>query len=318
MPYLITILIVLGTLILLGLIGAWVCFYIIFYSPKGKRNGNDDSKYPIPDGKSYEEHIEEMIQWMKDADALSPTLHSVKSYDGLTLRGKYFEYKKGAPTEILFHGYRGSARRDLSGGVFRCFSLGRNALIVDHRASGRSDGKVITFGIKESRDVPIWTNYFIENIDKDAKIILTGISMGAATVMIAASMPLPENVVGILADCGYTSAKEIIKKVMADLKLPKNLLYPIARLGAILFGGFDPDSLSPVESMRKTTLPVIFFHGDSDSFVPTYMSKENYEACASDKKELVITKNAEHGLCFVQNREEYLLHLKEFYKDILS
>ena len=76
----------------------------------------------------------------------------IRSRDGLTLRGKYYEYEKGAPLEIMFHGYRGNAARNLSGGVERCFTLKRNTLIVSQRAHGNSEGHVITFGYKEKYD----------------------------------------------------------------------------------------------------------------------------------------------------------------------
>lgn len=237
----------------------------------------------------------------------------ITSFDGLTLHGKYYEYKKGAPTEILFHGYRGSAERDLCGGVHRCFEIGHNALIVDQRAAGKSGGHVITFGAKECYDCLAWVDFVIQHIDKDARIILTGISMGAATVMMAASMDLPKNVIGVLADCGYTSTKAIIQKVIRDMKLPAKLLYPLVRLGARLFGGFDPDAFSPLESMKKCKLPVIFFHGDTDDFVPCYMSEENYAACAAEQKRLVIIHGAGHGLCFPVNQETYFKELRVFF-----
>ena len=238
---------------------------------------------------------------------------SVLSFDGLKLCGKYYEQKKGAPIEILFHGYKGTGERDMCGGVYRCFELGRNALIVDQRASGSSEGRVITFGAKESRDCLTWIDFVINNIDKDAKIIITGISMGAATVMMAASMGLPPNVIGVLADCGYTSTKAIIKKVTKDMKLPQNLLYPFVKLGAKLFGGFDPDANSPIISMSKCPLPIIFFHGDADDYVPCYMSEENYNACASEHKRLVITPDAGHGLCFPVDMKAYFAELNDFF-----
>ena len=137
--------------------------------------------------------------------------------------------------------------------------------------------------------------------------------MGAATVLTAASMDLPPNVIGVLADCGYTSTKDIIQKVMQDMKLPVKLLYPVTRLSARLFGRFDPEELSPIESMKNTTLPVIFFHGDADDFVPYYMSEQNFEACASEKKRLVITPSAGHGLCYPADSESYLTALREFF-----
>lgn len=295
--------------VIAALITALVCFFRIFYAGDHK----DKEEYPIPEGRIYEPYRERMINWMKETKKLPQTDVSIKSFDGLTLRGKYFEYEKGAPIEILFHGYKGSSKRDLCGGVYRCRTLGHNALIVDHRASGESDGKVITFGIKESRDCLDWVNFVIENIDPDARIIITGISMGAATVMIAAGdEKLPSNVIGALADCGYTSARDIIKKVIRDMKLPADLLYPCARLGAKLFGGFDPDAKSPIESLKKSRVPVIFFHGDTDDFVPHEMSVRNYEACIT-RKRLVTTPGAGHGLCFVADKESYFAAVREFY-----
>ena len=299
--------------LLLVLITAAICFFIIFYKQK-----EQDERYPIPPGKIYEAHREQMIRWMKEIDEMPHREVEIRSYDGLTLRGKYYEFKKGAPTEILFHGYRGSSYRDLCGGVYRCHALGRNALIVDHRASGRSEGRVITFGVRESRDCLSWVEFFIREIDPEARIIITGISMGAATVLCAAGYPLPKNVVGVLADCGYTSTRDIIKKVIRDMKLPANILYPFARLGAILFGGFDPDKRSAIDSMKRCKLPTIFFHGDADDFVPAYMSEENYTACAAKEKRLVIIKGAGHGLAFPHSQEEYLTALREFFEPILE
>lgn len=294
---------------------AYICFRLTFYAKRG--NEKDAEEDPVPEGEIYEAFREQILCWIKETRALPRKSVEIRSYDGLRLTGFYYEYEKGAPIEILFHGYRGSAERDLSGGVTRCFSLGRSALIVDQRAAGGSEGNVISFGINESRDCVEWVKFVVNNIDKDAKIIITGISMGAATVLMASAMNLPENVVGVLADCGYTSAKEIIKKVMRDMHLPANLFYPFVRLGAIIFGKFDPDSNSPIEAMKKTKLPVIFFHGDTDDFVPHSMSVENFEACGTEKK-MVTINGAGHGLAFPVNKEKYLFEAGDFFKEILK
>ncbi len=307
--------IVLGALAFAVLTVSLVCFLFIFYASRRKPKKADPT--PTPRGEVYDPHREQMRAWIREVREMPHTDVSIRSHDGLTLWGSYYEYKKGAPIEILFHGYRGSAIRDMSGGVIRCFALERNALVVDQRTAGRSDGHVITFGARESRDCRAWVDFVIEHIDKDAKIILTGISMGAATVMMAASMDLPGNVVGVLADCGYTSTRAIVKKVIRGMKLPPHLLYPFARLGAVLFGHFDPDRDSPVASMRRCTLPVIFFHGDTDDFVPCYMSEENYAACTSAHKRLVIVPGAAHGICFPVDQTGYLAALDAFFKSYL-
>ena len=311
MPFLKIALAVLGVALILFAGVMCVCFFLTFYATKKIRKPKD--KLSTPPQKVYDPYRAQMREWMRSVKEMPHKSYSIVSEDGLTLRGKFFEHKPGATIELMFHGYKGNALRDLCGGVHRCFAIGHSAFIVDHRAAGESDGKVITFGIKESLDAVRWANFIVENVDPDAKIILTGISMGAATVLTAASMELPPNVIGVLADCGYTSTKDIIKKVMRDMKLPADLLYPFARLSARIFGGFDPEARSPIESMKNTKLPVIFFHGDADDFVPAYMSEQNFAACASEKKRLVITPGAGHGLCFPVDREAYLTALREFF-----
>jgi pimeloyl-ACP methyl ester carboxylesterase len=242
---------------------------------------------------------------------------AIQSFDGLTLRGKYYEYSKDAPLEILFHGYRGSSTQDLCGGVARCFLLGHSALIVDHRACGDSEGHVTTFGINESRDCQGWVEFVLKEINPDARIILAGISMGASTVLMCADRAFPDNVIGIVADCGYTSPREIIQKVIkCDLNLPVKLLYPFVRLGGKLFGHFDLEAYSPIESVKKSRLPIIFFHGETDAFVPHSMSVTNYHACVANKR-LVLVPNAGHGLCFLVDQETYLSELRTFFDPLL-
>ena len=311
-----TLLSIAAFLALLVLITSFVCFCMTFYT--SRRNEPDAEESPVPPDKVYEPFREQILTWIRETRALPRQSVEITSHDGLRLTGFYYEYEKGAPIEILFHGYRGNAERDLSGGVTRCFSLGRSALIVDQRAAGRSDGHVISFGINESLDCVRWVDYVVNNIDKDAKIIITGISMGAATVLMAATYPLPANVVGVLADCGYTSAKDIIKKVLCDMKLSPDFFYPFVKLGARIFGGFNLDKYSPIESMKKCQLPVIFFHGDTDDFVPHYMSVENFEACTSQLKRMVTIEGAGHGLAFPINQEKYLFEAGDFFKNILK
>ena len=300
---------VLAGLALLSLITSFICFLMVFRSPKKKPLGPDD--YEIPDGEIYEAFRDDMIRWAKEIRALPHEDMEIKSFDGLTLRAKYFEYKAGAPIELLFHGYKGNAERDLSGGVERCFRLERNVILIEQRASGGSEGRVISFGINERRDCHAWVDHVIKRFGEDVKLIIGGVSMGAATVMMAAGEPLPKNVIGVLADCGYTSAEEIIKKVVKDMKLPVRVFYPFIKLGARIFGRFDLEETSPMEAVKKCKLPIVFVHGDTDEFVPYDMSVRLYEACTSDKKTLITVKGAGHGLAYPVDRDGYVEELKK-------
>ena len=304
---------IVGFLSVVILITAYVCYRIMLYSKPRRLPG--EGEYEIPEGEIYAVFKEDMIGWTKMIRAYPYKEYSIQSFDGLTLRAKLYEYKPGAPIELMFHGYRGYAERDLSGGVERCFKLGHSALLIDHRGAGYSDGHVITFGILEKRDALRWVDFAVREFGQDARLILTGISMGAATVMMAAGEELPPQIQYVLADCGYTSPREIISKVMRDLKLPPALLYPCATLGARIFGGFNLNEDSPLEAMARCKLPVVFAHGDADDFVPYDMSVRLCEVCTGRHKKLVTIRGAGHGLAFPVARDEYVEALAEFKRE---
>ncbi|MBR7185245.1 MAG: alpha/beta hydrolase [Clostridia bacterium] len=297
-----------GTAVFLVLLTAFICFMRVFYSPARKPLGPDE--FVFPDGEEYQPYREAMRAWIKAARSLPHEVVEIKAEDGLTLRARYYEYAPGAPIEIMFHGYRGDGERDLSGGIERCFALGRSILLVDQRASGISDGRVVTFGIRERKDCLRWVDYAVSRFGPTVKLILTGVSMGGATVLMAAGEPLPPNVICVLADCSFTSPKAIISKVIRDMGLPM-LLYPFIRLGARLFGGFDPEETSPLEAVRACAVPVLFFHGSADSFVPSAMSEELFAACPVSQKRLTLVPGAAHGLAYPVDKENYLRVMRE-------
>ena len=310
-----TLLILLGivaVVLLLVLLITYICFRMVFYAPPQTKSLSNE--LPLPEGKIYEPYHPEMKKCILEARSLPSEDYYIKSHDGLTLHARYFEYAPGAVTEIMFHGYRGSAERDLSVGIQRCFALGRNILMVDQRTSCGSEGNVISFGINEHRDCLAWADFAVSHFGPARKFILTGISMGASTVVMAAGKPLPENVAGVLADCGFSSPKEIIKKCAKDGNYPANLLYPFIKLGARIFGHFDLEEYSPLDAMKTCNIPVIFFHGESDDFVPCDMSREMYNACTAPK-ELVTVPDAGHGLAYLVDKQKYLDSVIEFFSE---
>ena len=287
---------------------AYCCYRMAFYVKRVPIN----IEISTPDGEIYEPFRDDMIRWIKEARAMNPKDYYIVSEDGLKLHGRFYEYAPGAPIELMFHGYRGSSERDLSGGVQRCRLLGRSAFLVDQRCSNESDGHVITFGIKEHKDCLRWIDFLVEQFGPDVKIILTGISMGATTVMMAAGRKLPPNVIGVLADCGFNSAKDIMYSVIKGMGLPPMLCYPFVRLGAKIYGHFDPEEYSAQEAMKTCSVPVIFFHGADDDFVPSWMSQVCYDACVN-KKEIVLIPGAGHGLSYPVAPERYLTALRDFF-----
>ncbi len=302
-------------LISIGLLAAvilWLsrfCYRMAFYS----LNEKEQDLYTIPPGKQYEDVADQILELIHEVDQLSYELVSITARDGLHLVGRYYHFKDNAPVQILFHGYRSNGRREFSGNNRIAVKLGFNAIVVDERAHGKSGGHTITFGIKERYDCLAWAEYAAQRFGPDIPIILTGVSMGAATVLMASSLPLPQNVAAIIADCPYSSPGEIIRKVSRDVKLPPKLAYPFVVIGALVFGRFKLWETSPVEAVRRTQIPILLIHGDDDRFVPCEMSSQIYAACNS-AAELVIFPGAGHALSYFTDTKLYEKTVLDFLK----
>lgn len=297
-------------IVLLLLLAAYSAYRQVFYV--------DKSRLPAPqhllEGDQYEPFREDFHGLIEKALSLSFEEVYIES-DGLKLYGRYYHSADGAPLQILFHGYRSNAYRDFCGGLDLALHAGHNAILVDQRAHGKSEGKCLSFGVLERKDVLSWVNYAISRFGADTKIVLSGVSMGAATVLMAAELPLPENVVGIMADCGYSSPREIIRKVMAERHYPVPVMYPFVRLGGLVYGGFDIESASAIHSLQKAKIPVLLIHGEDDRFVPCDMSRDMAKACASDVTILTVP-GAGHGLSYMVDHPAYVQHVQEFCKKL--
>lgn len=234
----------------------------------------------------------------------------ITSGDGLKLRANLYYRKEGAPFQIQCHGYKSTPMLDFSGGALEALDNGCNLLLIHQRSHGRSEGRTISFGAKESEDLLLWIEELIKTYGEQTKIVLVGISMGAATVLSAAGKALPENVKCIVSDCPYSSTKEIIIRVARKMGFPA-FLYPFVRLGAKLYGGFDPDADSPLKAVARATKPILFIHGEADDFVPCEMTLRLYSACPSEK-ELFTVPEASHGLSYIVDREGYRRVLYSF------
>lgn len=236
---------------------------------------------------------------------------SITSHDGLQLMGRYYHVSDGAPLEIQCHGYKGNAIRDFCGSWKVAKELGHNVLLIDQRCHGKSQGHTITFGIQERKDVLNWIRYANTRFG-NVPILLSGVSMGAATVLMAAGMELPENVKAVIADCPYDAPSNIIKKVLGqDMGMPVGLVYPLIRFGGMVYGRFNLNADSPLAAVKKAKVPILLIHGDDDRFVPYEMSC-NIHAAAPEKIEFHTIQGAGHALNYAAAPEEYCRIVKVF------
>lgn len=303
---------VLLVLLLMFLGAIYSIYYISFFSRKRKRRleagAPPDKKYD-----SYRLRVSHNMNLFADVDL---KWVCTTSHDGHRLAGRYYHNRDNAPLVICFHGYRSNAKRDASGGFWYCKDHGYNVLMPDQRAHGRSQSHTITFGIKERYDVLSWIEYCNQNFGSDVPIVLMGVSMGASTVLMASELGLTPNVRGIVADCGYSSPKDILRSVIRAMKLPPKSTYWLARLGARIFGGFDPEGASAASAVAHCKVPLLIVHGDADTLVPCSMAHEIYEAASAEKK-LLIVEGAEHGVSFYRDTKAYIDALDEFFDKVL-
>lgn len=265
-------------------------YRFVFCHPLKKR----PDAHQIPESNLYKAHIDIMSECVDDMDKTPFEEVSIQSQDGCRLYGRLYRIKKDAPLILFFHGYHGVFAWD-GYGVFKiCKDNGINLLMVDERAHGKSEGSAITFGIKERYDCKLWTEYAVRRFGENTDIFLAGVSMGAASVMMASELGLPENVRGIVADCGYSEPATILKETIRKTNLPVKPVYRLIRLGGRIFGHFDLEQATALEAVEKTKIPILFIHGKQDSVVPLSMCDELYERCAG-KKERLLIEGADHA-----------------------
>lgn len=242
----------------------------------------------------------------------------IRSQDGLSLYGRLYGEEGAEATIILFHGYRSFGENDFNG-IFPYYigKRGYRILLVDQRAHGKSEGRYITFGIHERRDGAAWAHYLAKRFGPDHKIVLDGMSMGAATVMMALGEPLPPNVVGIIADCGYSSPMDILRHVGTKMKLPLLLIMPTVIWLCRVLAHFDPCETSAREAVAASPLPKLFVHGKADDFVPYAMGKALFDI-AQEPKYMVSVDEAGHGMSFLCDQETVLAALGEFLDKIVE
>lgn len=296
--------------ILLLLAGSYYAYRIAFYSPKMGRDN-----IPSTNGPQYDPYRAEMKRIFHQLNNRPCEYVSIYSHDGLKLSGRYYHIQDGAPLDIGFHGYRSSPLIDFSGGSELSFSLGHNVLLVDQRSHGKSEGRTISFGIRERQDLLAWVNYAVNRFGDNLKIILYGVSMGGSTVLMASELELPANVKGIIADCPYSSPIDIILHVGKSMPIPNWLIRPFAVLGARIFGGFDLCETDASTALRNAHIPILIIHGESDHFVPCEMSNlvdQNPELIAR-----ITIPGADHGISFLVDPSTYRHTVTEFIQKVM-
>lgn len=290
--------------------------YFVYIKAFKSKKDYSDGPLALPGSSVLKITTERMLTLINDINETPHEDIEIISFDGTRLFGRYYHISDGAPVIIQFHGYKSRACRDCSGTFRIAKDLGLNILVVDQRAHGKSGGRTISFGIKERYDCLFWTKYIEERFGKEKKILLLGLSMGAATVIMASELELPDGVVGVIADSAYTSPRDILMKVGSQMHYPKKLMEYFLSSGAFIFGRFDIDGADCIKAVKNTKLPVLFLHGRDDYFVPCEMSRKVFSSCLCDKS-IFIFENGGHCAGYIFNTERYIGAINGFCEKVL-
>ena len=293
--------ILIGAVLLICALEFGIAVYFFNYAIKKK---------PYDPYKKAEKYPEEMKDELAVYDAAKKGLAGYEyddidllSRDGLTLKARYYHAKAShGITVIMMHGYNNNWFYQFGYDALHYLSHGCDVLLPAQRACGESEGKYITFGVYESEDCADWC-YRINEAYSPNYIILHGISLGGATVCCATGEKLPDNVRGIIEDCGFTSPYEQFTHNLKPMHLPPFIVLPVTSLYCKMKAGFGFRQKCAVDVIKQNRLPLLVIHGGTDTFVPTWMGKKIYDAATCDK-ELLIVDGAEHAMAFREDEKK--------------
>ena len=268
-------------------------YAVAFHAPN--RTQNND--YSVVKTKQIAHIYDHILSLIDDLLRVPYQPVYIESYDGNRLRGRLYDAPEGAPIAICVHGWRGTPMRDFSGGAKMLLDAGFRVLLIEQRSQGWSEGHCITFGAKERLDVQRWAQWAAREFGPDCRIMLFGISMGAASVLLASGLELPEQVRGVVADCPFSNGRDILMRTAMQSGV-------LADLSSRLWGWFDLKQTDVREAVKKTRVPVLLIHGEADDFVPPEMSAEilSYNPTIMERHTF---PGASHGISFVIDPERY-------------
>ncbi len=278
-----------------------------------RRSPGTDAIISMATGKRTDDHDDIYEEWAQALLDTPTELVEIRSHDRFVLRAHWYPVEGAKRTVIAVHGWHSRWNLDFSGIGPYLHDQDCNFLFIEQRAHGQSGGNLISYGIRERFDVLSWLEW-VEKEHPGLPVYLCGVSMGAATVLMTAGLPIAGRVAGIIADCGYSTPQEIIK---LTLQQPLGGLagptLAAVNLNCKMREDFTFKDYTPIEAMTANTeVPCLFIHGDDDRLVPWRMSMENYYACQAPK-DILIVHGAAHAMSFVVDPVAYKQKLLDFF-----
>jgi alpha-beta hydrolase superfamily lysophospholipase len=226
-----------------------------------------------------------------DAFGLDYADFACETADGINIRGWYIPYDRARATVLMLNGDRGE-RDGLLGHARFLHDAGCSVVLFDYRHHGESGDDAVTYGAREVLDLVAVLGHARDNGMVEGKLIVFGLSMGAATATLAA--PELEGVNGYILSCGYARFSDAMKGQIRRMLLPTPVVYPIARLAfRVQSGGADPNDINPIYAIDDIHVPVLIIQGGRDQIIDKSHGAILYEA-ANEPKTFAYFPEADH------------------------
>jgi len=261
-----------------------------------------------------DEFYKRAYEWYEDIPKESET---ISSYDGLKLHGIYIPArdKHSNKLAIVMHGYQSKARDMMI--IAKMYSdMGFQVLVIDQRAHGQSQGKFTSVGYYESYDLKKWLHFVTRNYGANINILLHGVSMGAATAVLATRFRESNNVKMMVLDSCFTNFKDTLK-LSTDHGYQK-LFIPGVNLMSRFILKFGLKTVNPLKHIRRSNIPSIFIYGSDDKVITKKMTESLHHHLKSQQKEILIIEGARHAKGFELDKDRYIQHVLDMASDIFK
>jgi len=261
---------------------------------------------------TYDFEVEKGTLNVEEFNRLEKQEVYIDSQYGYKIHGFFFPNKDSKKIIILSHGvtlclYGSVEYMDMF--LKRGFAV----LIYDHRNHGLSGGSDTSFGFYEKFDLKKCTDWLYNKLGDDIIVGLHGESMGAGVVL--QNISIDDRIKFCIDDCGYSDAQDLFKhRLERDHGIKKLPLIKLASKITKMRVGWEFSDVSPIATLPKVEIPILFIHGAEDDYVPTYMCKQMYSV-KNGYKDIYIAANAGHTESYWTNKGAYEEKVDSFLKN---
>ncbi|WP_270224178.1 KxYKxGKxW signal peptide domain-containing protein [Lactiplantibacillus pentosus] len=290
------------------------------------------------DRAAAEEYYPAAVTWWNNVTKETWTL---PEYNDPTQNVRAYYIQNGDATKTVIIGQGWTKHLDWIGYVSKIwYDMGYNILMPSQRGQFLSDGDDLTFGYQDKYDWLNWVKMVDERNGANSEVVFYGQSLGADTVLEAASvLGLSKSVKAVVADAGYATLPELgaslytkainyVSNALQSVGLPAITSLPflsydkiVAAINARLIKtqGFSVDDLSAVDAASKVTIPLLLIHTEDDAFIPYTQSLELAAANHSADQEVWILPGQVGGHAAANNAIlQYQQHLQDFLTPLVS